>query len=117
MKTGLWVVFALGVIAYFSMMGLPEFMDKRSPGQRIYENRCARCHGEDGRGNTPKYLSNHLMNLVDDEWKAIYPEDDSSMILMIKEGIVGKKPSNQDLDPDELKALVSYLKELRQGFD
>ncbi len=117
MKSSLWVVFGLGIVAFFTLVGLPDFMDKRPLGQKIYEKRCSRCHGGDGRGNTPQHMSNHLMNIVDNEWEAIYPEDDTSMILMIKEGIVGKKPSNQDLNRDELKALVAYLKEMRQGID
>ena len=41
----------------------------KSPGEKLWRDNCAKCHGIDGSGNTPAYMGNQYADLTDDYWK------------------------------------------------
>jgi cytochrome c oxidase cbb3-type subunit 3 len=84
---------------------------KRSAGESLWRSRCASCHGYDGRGNTPQYMGNYKADLIDDTW--YHGGDPGSWAVVIREGVFGSMPANPDLDDEQVKALVHYLRQLR----
>jgi len=83
----------------------------KDPGERIFRRYCAECHGIDGRGNTPRYMGNDWVDLTDNSWKQY--GDDGTLETTIREGVFGKMPARNELTPDEMRALLSYLRQLR----
>lgn len=84
-----------------------QLFSTRSRGEQLYRQRCARCHGIDGRGNTPQWMGDPIADLTDDDWR--YGGDPPSIEDTIRDGIFAKMPPNKDLSPDELKELTNYV--------
>lgn len=82
-----------------------------SPGEALWRSRCASCHGIDGRGNTAQYMGNYKADLIDNTWE--HGPDPGSWAVIIREGVFGSMPANPDLDDEQVKALVEYLRQLR----
>jgi len=87
------------------------FLEPKDPGERVYRRLCSSCHGVDGRGNTPRYMSNEWADLTDESWKGY--GDDGTLETTIREGIFGKMPAHAELTREEMRALLGYLRELR----
>lgn len=83
----------------------------RSEGERLWRQRCAECHGLDGSGNTPRYMGNYKADLLDDTWQR--GGDPGDWAVMIREGLFGEMPPNEDLTPEQVRALTDYLRVLR----
>lgn len=84
----------------------------RSPGEKIWRKRCAECHGLDGAGNTPRYMSNAWADLTDDRWKG-YGGDRAGLESSIREGSFPDMPAFDDLSPLEMRALLDHIAWLR----
>lgn len=108
-------VLALGAlaagIASFSGCQQIELLLADSEGQRLWIKHCDRCHGYDGAGNTPQAIGNPRADLTDDYW--VYGSDRPAIEQVIRSGVFGEMPAFEDLSPEELKALVFYIRELR----
>ena len=91
---------------------IPAALDRRPEGEKLWAKRCGRCHGVDARGNTPKYMGNPAVDLTDDRWRHGGP-DDYSLELIIREGIFGSMPRNEDLTREQMRALIQHLRRLR----
>lgn len=105
---GGWGALVLGPLALTLAGGcLPE----RTLGEQVWRERCAKCHGLDGAGNTPLYMGRSEADLLDDTWN--YGEDDDSIAAVTREGILGKMPPSDLLTDAEVRAVVRYLRELR----
>ena len=83
----------------------------RSEGEKLWRARCSECHGYDGAGNTPQYMGNYKADLLDDTWQ--HGAEPGSWAVVIKQGIFGSMPANQDLTREQVDALVHYLRQLR----
>jgi cbb3-type cytochrome c oxidase subunit III len=93
--------------------GCDQLFPHRSPGERLYLDNCADCHGVDGRGNTVREMGQPYADLTDDVWK--FGGDDTSVANAIREGSFGLMPAFQEkLSDQQIQALVSYLKVLRK---
>jgi len=93
--------------------GCDKLLPHRSPGERLYLDNCADCHGVDGRGNTVHEMGQPYADLTDDVWK--FGGDDSSMANVIREGSFGLMPGFQEkLSDEQVRALVDYIKVLRR---
>ncbi len=88
-----------------------EMFQAKDPGERVYRRHCATCHGIDGRGNTVRYLSNEWADLTDNSWKGY--GDDGSIETVIRDGVFGKMPAQNDLSSEEMRALLGHLRKLR----
>jgi len=75
-------------------------------GSKIYKMRCYSCHGKNGKGMIAP-------NLTDNYWKYVNSEEE--LIDVIKNGKKGTMmiPYKDYLKPDELKAVILYIKALK----
>lgn len=102
---------ALLVSACLLLGACDVLFPKRSVGEELWRSRCSKCHGVDGRGNTPQYMGNSRADLIDDSWSQ--GSDPGSWAVVIRGGVFGNMPANPDLDDAQVKALVQYLRQLR----
>ena len=95
------------------------------PGQRLYAQRCAVCHGPDGRGNGPAApsLIPRPRDLTLGQFKYTstppgQPPSDADLLGVLANGLqASAMPAFGDLlSPDDLPQLVSYIKGLSTVF-
>lgn len=86
---------------------LPE----RSPGEKLWREHCAECHGLAGAGNTPRYMGKIYADLLDNTWRT--SGDPIAMAEVIRTGVFGEMPSYDHLSEREIRLLVTYVRELR----
>lgn len=93
--------------------GCSKLFPHHAPGEQLYVDRCADCHGLDGRGNTAREMGQPYADLTDDVWK--FGGDDSSIANVIREGSFGLMPGfQQQLNDQQIQELVAYLRVLRK---
>lgn len=83
----------------------------RSLGERVWRDRCTKCHGLDGSGNTPRYMGTVEADLLDDTW--VHGSDSSAIESVIRDGVLGRMPPFDMLTDEEVRAVIDYLRELR----
>lgn len=77
---------------------------QQAEGLAVFAQRCAACHGQDGRGNQALGAP----DLTDDTW--LYGGDDASIRETILFGRQGKMPAHADLlSEQEIKLLAGYV--------
>ena len=81
-------------------------------GKKVYEKKCASCHGADGKSNAKmeQALKVKIPALADSAAKT-----DAELLKLVSEG---KKPMpsfGKSLGKDEIDAVVQYAKELATG--
>ena len=110
------VFLTTAVAALVGIAGPAESADIEA-GQALYEQRCAPCHGPDGKANTP--TAKALRPPPRDHTDGAYMNalSDENLIRVIKEGgpAVGKSPimpPQFDLKDDQLQNLVAFLRTL-----
>jgi mono/diheme cytochrome c family protein len=99
------------VLAGNTFIACQNLFPHRSEGEKLYLDRCADCHGSDGRGNTVQYMGNQWADLRDDNWKN--GSDDTSLANAIRNGVFGQMPKADDLTDHQVKAIVTHLRVLR----
>jgi mono/diheme cytochrome c family protein len=85
--------------------------EKRSEGEKLWRKLCADCHGLDGAGNTPRYMGTQGADLRDDNWK--FGSDRGSVETVVREGVFGSMPGNDQLTNVQMRALLDYFYSLR----
>jgi mono/diheme cytochrome c family protein len=81
-------------------------------GENIYKKQCAACHGESGKGDGPAAaaLNPRPANLADEEaMEALTSED---LRKIIGQGIGSMPGFDSILEPDELEAVLEYVRSL-----
>jgi cytochrome c oxidase cbb3-type subunit 3 len=81
-------------------------------GRTIFLNRCATCHGNEGRGDGPiagNLLGPPVGNLTDDQWK--HGDRPDQVVNVIANGVPNTRmdPWSRALDPPEVKAVAAYV--------
>lgn len=82
-----------------------------------YANSCAKCHGDDGKGQTKMGQRLHARDYTDPQVQASLKDDEACKA--IKEGLKDKdgkilmRPYTS-LSDDEIKALVAYMRTFKQ---
>ena len=81
----------------------------------LYDQHCASCHAKDGSGNTKMGRKNGAKDYRDPKVLAAVKDDQA--FTAIKEGLTEKgkermKAFKEKLKDEEIKALISHLKEL-----
>lgn len=84
---------------------------RRSPGERLFREHCAKCHGVDGSGNTPAYMGNAYADLTDSTWK--YGGNQGAVAGVIRKGVFGQMPPFRQLSDQEVDDLALYVLGLR----
>jgi len=84
-------------------------VDAQRSGAAIYSQNCARCHGVDGRAQTPKGRQVKAVDLTSDEWS---PEEAHDTRIVTKGK--GSMPAFKNkLTPAEIGAVVSYIRRFK----
>jgi cbb3-type cytochrome c oxidase subunit III len=103
----------LATLSLLLMGGCDLINPARSPGEKLYRDNCAKCHGSDGSGNTPAYMGNPNADLTDDFWK--HGGDDVGIANSIRDGVFGEMPPFKQLSDREVKELIKYVRSLHRG--
>ena len=75
-------------------------------GAEIYAASCARCHGADGRGQTPKGRQTGAKDFTDPKWQALEARG-----IRVITGGKGKMPAFKGtLSPEEIKAVWEHVR-------
>jgi len=85
-----------------------------NPGQRLYNAKCASCHGKDGKGDTEMGHKTKCKDVWVPKVQALFT--DAQLIDEITNGIPEKKmPGYKDkLTDDEIKAVAAYTRAFKQ---
>src|ERR1051326_6893966 len=82
----------------------------------VFRTNCARCHGADGRGETPLGQTYQAPNFTDPDWWRKHPEFSSAarLVSIVNHGKGGMPAFVKKLKPSEVKALVNYVRRFRK---
>lgn len=96
---------AIGTLASF--LAIPAFA--ADSGADTFKTKCAMCHGEDGKANTPAGKAFKAVSLRD---PMVVNSSDEELITIVKNG-KNKMPVFKDkLTEDQIKAVVAYIRTL-----
>jgi mono/diheme cytochrome c family protein len=70
----------------------------------LFKEYCAKCHGEDGTGNTPKGKQLMAQDFTDPEWQA--EKSDADLIKQVTNGGEDMPPFGKKLTKEQIESLV-----------
>src|SRR2546429_4926443 len=81
----------------------------------LFRTNCARCHGADGRGDTPLGHTYNAPDFTDTEWWRKHSDVTSTgrLISIVSHGKGGMPAFGKKLKPSEIKLLVNYVRRFR----
>ena len=94
-----------------ALIGLVLLPSRALPDEasaKFYKQKCASCHGPDGKGETPAGKAMKVRSFAD---PAVVAMSDDDLVGVITNG-KGKMPKYPSLKPAEVKALVEYCRSL-----
>jgi mono/diheme cytochrome c family protein len=102
--------FAAGLVVFAVVLGPRALGDA---GEEIFSDKCASCHGPDGKAHTPAGRKLHAKDLTaskltDDEIRKqvnVGHKDERGQVM---------PAFKDDLKPDQIEAVVVYVKSLRK---
>jgi mono/diheme cytochrome c family protein len=99
-RTGFLGALAFGSVAAF---GLTAYATEPHPSE-LFKQYCAKCHGENGKGDTPKGQQLMARDFTDAEWQA--GESDSELIKSVTNGKEDMPPWGKKLTKEQIESLV-----------
>ena len=86
-------------------------------GKAVWADKCAKCHGEDAKGDTKMGKKLKIADLSDAKAQAGFTDADAAKA--IKEGKADKTgkvvmKAVEDLTDDDIKAVIAHLRTLKQ---
>lgn len=84
---------------------------KAKEAKRLFKQKCAKCHGQDGAGNNYGQIIG-ATNLTDPEWQQRV--DDQRIINSIKHGRGQMPASGEKLTDEQITALMLYVRTLKK---
>ena len=83
----------------------------------LFQSNCARCHGADGRGDTPLGHTYQTPDFADGEWwrKHSNITGTNSLSSIVTRGKGGMPAFGKKLKPREIKSLVNYVRRFRKS--
>jgi len=101
------VISGIGLLLVATMFCGPAKADEKTAA--LYKQKCAACHGADGKGETPTGKAMKVRSFGDPE---VAKMSDDELAGAIEKG-KGKMPAyGKSLKPDEIKAMVAYVRSL-----
>ncbi len=70
----------------------------------LYKEFCAKCHGEDGKANTPKGKQLMAQDFTDADWQA--EETDAELMKAVADGGEDMPPFGKKLTKEQIESLV-----------
>lgn len=96
-----------GIVAVAGMLCAPARSDDKAAA--TYKQKCASCHGPDGKGETPAGKAMKVRSFGSPDTTKMSDEELAEVIEKGK----GKMPKyGASLKPDEIKGLVAYIRTL-----
>jgi len=89
---------------------------KPSATEDLFRTNCARCHGADGRGDTPLGHTYNSPDFTDNGWWQKHSDITStkSLVSIVINGKGGMPAFGKKLKSAEIKALVNYVRRFRK---
>ena len=103
---------ALVLLALMACDFVEEKVMRRTKGEILFNRLCSECHGENGRGNTPREIGNAAADLTDDAVK--HGSDDVSMAMVIRQGVFGEMPAHPELRDEQVRMLIEHIHRLQR---
>ena len=101
---------AAAVILAFAAAGAFAFAADRGPSPSpLFLQKCAKCHGEDGRAQTEKGKKLKAQNFTDPDFQQ--HKTDEQMVEAITNGTDKDMPAfGKNLSPEEIESLVKVVR-------
>ena len=95
----------LSTVAFGGLLsfGLVLYATEERPSA-LYKEYCAKCHGEDGRADTPKGRQLMAQDMTDPDWQT--ERSDADMIKVVTNGGEDMPPFGKKLTKDQIESLV-----------
>jgi mono/diheme cytochrome c family protein len=101
------IIPGIGLLVVATMFCAPAKADEKSAA--LYKQKCAACHGVDGKGETATGKAMKVKDIASEEVKKMSDEDLSDAISKGK----GKMPAYaKSMKPDDIKAMVAYIRSM-----
>src|SRR5215469_11229172 len=101
---GNWALIGTAVVVAVAI--LSESAKSEDKSTAVYKQKCASCHGVDGKGETPAGKAMKVRSFASVETAKMSDQD---LVEVIEKG-KGKMPKyGTSLNPDEIKAMVAYI--------
>ena len=81
-------------------------------GRAVYADRCARCHGADGRGQTSLGRMVEPPDFSDPAWQRSRSRNNARMIASVTNGLGGMPAFKKKLSRQDIAASVAYVRTL-----
>ncbi|HEY3204076.1 MAG TPA: cytochrome c [Thermoanaerobaculia bacterium] len=95
----------LGALVFGLIGGLAASLYARQEHpSELFKQYCAKCHGEDGKGQTPKGKQLKARDFTDAEWQA--DESDAELVKSVTEGKDDMPPWGKKLTKEQIESLV-----------
>ena len=91
------------VFGLIAGLGVTLYATEEHPSE-LFRQYCAKCHGEDGKADTPKGKQLKARNFTDAEWQA--GESDAELIQSVTEGKEEMPPWGKKLSKEQIESLV-----------
>jgi mono/diheme cytochrome c family protein len=89
-------------------IAIPE----NSDASRLYDKKCAECHGKDGRSRSFRGKHSHARDLTDAEWQQRV--SDERIYNSISNGKEKMPAFRKKLSEAEINSLVKYVRDLKK---
>ena len=95
---------ALGVFGVIATAGVAAFAGQSEHPSALFKEYCAKCHGEDGTGNTPKGKQLKARDFTDAQWQS--EKNDSDLIKTVTRGGEEMPAFGKKLAKEQIESLI-----------